>query len=308
MQQNGKPTILVTGSPRSGTTWVGQMLAAAPRTGYVHEPFNWNARPIIFREPLNYWFQFISDQNSEKFTSAIRDTVAWKYPLRRNLADAASLGQMISALNDERRFFLHRRRGDRQIIKDPIAIFSAEWLAETFDMNVLVLLRHPAAFCSSIKIKNWRTDFNTFLNQPLLMEKYLRPYESDLVEHVREGKDIISNAILLWNCIHHTISIYRNNHPEWLFVKHEDLSIDPVNQFRSIYDAFGLEFTQNAESEILNSSGAHNPVEQQANNEFVRNSKENIYNWKSRLSESEVARIKSETSRLWPLFYSEEEW
>ena len=34
------PPILVTGAHRSGTTWVGKMLALAPGIGYVHEPFS----------------------------------------------------------------------------------------------------------------------------------------------------------------------------------------------------------------------------------------------------------------------------
>ena len=34
------PPILVTGAPRSGSTWVGNVLALDKRTGYVHEPFN----------------------------------------------------------------------------------------------------------------------------------------------------------------------------------------------------------------------------------------------------------------------------
>jgi hypothetical protein len=32
--------ILVTGAHRSGTTWVGRMLALVPGVEYIHEPFN----------------------------------------------------------------------------------------------------------------------------------------------------------------------------------------------------------------------------------------------------------------------------
>ena len=32
--------ILVTGSHRSGSTWVGKMIASHPRVAYVEEPFN----------------------------------------------------------------------------------------------------------------------------------------------------------------------------------------------------------------------------------------------------------------------------
>jgi hypothetical protein len=32
--------ILVTGTPRSGTTWVGKIIATSPSVGYIKEPFN----------------------------------------------------------------------------------------------------------------------------------------------------------------------------------------------------------------------------------------------------------------------------
>ena len=37
--------ILVTGAHRSGTTWVGKMLAADADTGYISEPLNVLHRP-----------------------------------------------------------------------------------------------------------------------------------------------------------------------------------------------------------------------------------------------------------------------
>jgi hypothetical protein len=170
------------------------------------------------------------------------------------------------------------------------------------------MLRHPAAFCSSLKIKNWEFDFSNFLNQPLLMEKYLHPFVDEIREYTEHKKGVIEQGILLWNCIHHTIEIYKKEFPDWLFIRHEDLSADPINQFRSIYQKFGLEFTQKAKRTILESSGAHNPVEQQARSEFARNSVENINNWKTRLSQEEIALIRDKTSGIAGLFYINDEW
>jgi LPS sulfotransferase NodH len=53
---NQKP-ILVTGSHRSGSTWVGTMLATSPSVGYVQEPFSLNHRPGIFSAKFDYWFR-----------------------------------------------------------------------------------------------------------------------------------------------------------------------------------------------------------------------------------------------------------
>lgn len=113
------------------------------------------------------------------------------------------------------------------------------------------------------------------------MDRYLSVFEKDIREFAENEKDIIDQAILLWNCIHHTINVYQQGHPEWLFVRLEDLSTSPIEQFQSIYQTFNLEFTSKAKSIILERSGGNNPIEQQAGNEFIRNSKENIFNWKS---------------------------
>lgn len=137
------------------------------------------------------------------------------------------------------------------VAKDPVAIFSADWLAKIFDMNIVALIRHPAAFCSSLKAKDWKLDFSSFLNQPLLMSKYFGRLEADIRGYTTNEKDIISQAILLWNCIHHAIKIYQNAQSNWLFVKHETLSSNPVGEFSVIYKFLGLEFTPEVTSSVL---------------------------------------------------------
>jgi hypothetical protein len=232
----------------------------------------------------------------------------WKYPLRRRLKQVRTLKQLAGTARDELRYFLRRRANTRPIVKDPIALFSAEWLATTFQMDVLVTIRHPAAFCSSIKLMNWRTDFSHFLKQPYLMRKFFGTYETQMRTQVSQNGDIIGNAILLWNCTHHVIREYRDAHSNWLFVRHEDLSIDPVSSFEAIYKDLNLEFTSNARRAILESSGTHNPAEQDLTSPLMRNSKENVNNWRRRLTENEVDQIRMGTSEVWPSFYSDAEW
>ena len=140
------------------------------------------------------------------------------------------------------------------------------------------------------------------------MDRYLFVFEDEIREFAQEDKDIIEQAILLWNCIHHTVKVYQQEHPEWLFVRHEDLSRDPLGKFESIYRKFDLEFTSNVQSRILESSGSHNPTEQQAGNEFKRNSKDNIMNWKKRLSSEEIENIKTKTKNISCKFYEDHEW
>jgi hypothetical protein len=302
------PPILVTGSHRSGSTWAGRMLAAAPHVGYIHEPFNPGIKISVNPKPFKHWFTCISQENAENYRSVLEEIFNYKYPLLRNLSKIGSLADAIDVIRDQSLSLLHGLKDDRPLVKDPFAVFSVEWLCSTFNTKVLIMVRHPAAFCSSLKIKDWDFGFDQFLAQPLLMGKFLDKYAREMRQQVSTGKDIIDQAILLWNCIHHVIAIYRERHPEWLFVRHEDLSQEPVAQFRSIYQSFDLEFTDSAERKILASSGGDNPAEQQAGKEFMRDSRKNIKNWKNRLSGEEIERIRRKTAALSSLFYPEDEW
>jgi len=64
-------------------------------------------------------------------------------------------------------------------------------------MNVSVLKRHPIAFCSSLRITNWRFPFDDFLNQPLRMDRYLSVFEDEIREAIENEEDTIDQAIVL---------------------------------------------------------------------------------------------------------------
>jgi hypothetical protein len=284
------------------------MISAAPNVGYIQEPFNIGLTEGINPEPFKYWFQYISDENADNYKAKIENILKFKYPIIKNILKLKTIGRGKRFIEDSGRFFFYRITKARPLIKDPIAFFSAEWLNKNFSCDVVVLIRHPAAFCSSLKIKKWDFDFSNFSDQPLLMEKFLGPFKNEIEEFNINEKDIIDQGILLWNCIHYTMSQYKKNNPEWLFIKHEDLSLNPLEQFRTIYKKLNLEFTRRAQSEILESSSPSNPSEQIKGNELMRNSKKNVMNWKKRLTKEEINRIKEGTSEISSLLYTEEEW
>ncbi|SMO68132.1 Sulfotransferase domain-containing protein [Gracilimonas mengyeensis] len=257
---------------------------------------------------MNNWFQYICEENSEQFKTKVDNVVEYRYPLLANLSNSRTVRDLGKILRDLGITLLNKIKGNTPIIKDPIAFFSAEWLSKTYEADVLVAIRHPAAFCSSLKIKNWKFDFNNFLSQPLLMESYLGDYEEDIRKFAQEEQDIIDQAILLWNCIYHTADVYQQKHPDWIFVRHEELSMDPIKHFKSIYRNLDLEFTTQVKSDIVERSGSHNPKEQHSEDEFKRDSKANIKNWKNRLTKKEIDRIRVKTNKVSNIFYDNDDW
>ncbi len=147
-----KPPILVTGSHRSGTTWVGRMLAAAPSTFYVHEPFSVSDAPSrgVCNLRFQHWFTYISLENESNYYKALKNTIDLKYDWPGAINDIKSFNDFKIAFREYRFFSNGRENGKKAILKDPIAFFSSAWLAERFKAKCVVLIRHPAAFISSL--------------------------------------------------------------------------------------------------------------------------------------------------------------
>lgn len=308
------PPILVTGSHRSGTTWVGRMLAAAPGVVYLSEPFSITdpPEPAICEARFHHWFTYVGDANEAEYLDPFRRMVGLEYRPLTALGGARSLWQLRRAGADYRRFRHGRHNGSRPLLKDPLAFFSSEWLASRFGASVVVTIRHPAAFANSIMRLKWTHPFSHFLDQPLLMESFLHPFEEEIRAFAREEREILDQAVLLWRIVYGTVLEYQRRHPEWIFVRHEDLSLDPVASFRDLFGRLGLEFTDDAKRTIVASSDARNPREAGTapgdDYSVMRDSRASISNWKRRLTSEQIDRIRRGVADVSPAFYSESEW
>ncbi len=129
-------------------------------------------------------------------------------------------------------------------MKDPIAFFSAPWIANRFDARVIVLTRHPAAFASSLVRLNWTFDFTNWLNQPLLMRDLLNPFRNELETAVAGDLDVVAQASLCWKVIASVTRRWEEEHPEWTFRTHEELSQNPVSEFESLFAFAGLQYEE----------------------------------------------------------------
>jgi hypothetical protein len=177
------------------------------------------------------------------------------------------------------------------------------WFAQRFNFKVVVTVRHPAAFASSLKRLGWNFDFNDLLDQPLLMRDHLEPFRQQMQSI--HADDVIGQASLLWAMIYRVVHASRERNPELIVVRHEDLSRDPAAGFRELYARLGLEYNSKIERGIVNSSSSENPTElKHGKTHSVKlDSRANIENWKKRLSEEEISRIQEITHDTIRLFY-----
>ncbi|MBK8419704.1 sulfotransferase [Candidatus Villigracilis saccharophilus] len=71
---NKNNPILVSGAHRSGTTWVGRMLAANPQTAYISEPLNVLHRRGVYRAEVDRWYTYITEENRSNIFPPFRNS------------------------------------------------------------------------------------------------------------------------------------------------------------------------------------------------------------------------------------------
>jgi len=65
--------ILVTGAHRSGTTWVGKMLALPPGVAYVHEPFSPRTPKGLSPAGFEHYFTVVTSENEGRYRAGLHD-------------------------------------------------------------------------------------------------------------------------------------------------------------------------------------------------------------------------------------------
>ena len=300
--------ILVTGSHRSGSTWVGRMISLSPSIGYIREPFNLYHRPGVCSARFDCWFPYICNENASTYLTDIKNCIEFRYRLKNEIAAIRTVRDVARLVRDWPYFLLNRAFKKRALLRDPIALFSAPWLAETFNMDVVVLLRHPAAFAGSLKKVGWKHPFDHFLKQHLLMKHHLQEFESRIGSIINSGADIIDQAILLWNIIHYMILKFKGDYPNWIFVRHEDLSMNPVSSFSEIFRKIEVNYTNSIQNQLTKFSTEKKTNKIRYLGHIMRNSHSNIKSWFHRLSDDEISRIREGTLEISEMFYTEDDW
>jgi len=301
--------ILVTGAHRSGTTWVGKMLALAPGVGYIHEPFSPRTPAGLSPAPFERYFTVVTERNEERYLPGLTETLAFQYDWGAELHTLRGPRDALRALRDSGRSARSRWARARPLVKDPIALLSAEWLAERFGMEVVVLIRHPAGFAGSVTRLGFRHDFGSFLVDGEVPE-LLRPYEREIVSFARAPGDALEEAALLWRILYGTVAGYRERHADWVFLRHEDACADPGGTFERLYSRLGLELTPSARGRIEEASSSDNPVAADASAPHAvdLDTARAAESWRTIFEPDEIALLRERTRDVWPLFYSDDDW
>ena len=285
------------------------MLALAPGTTYVHEPFSPRTAPGISPAPFDRYYAVVTEQNEATYLPGLTRTVRLDYDWLAQARSTRSLRDAGRGMRDFATVTRSRLSHARPIVKDPIALLSAEWFAARFEMDVVVLIRHPAAFVASLKRLGWTHRFDTFIGPDDEVPEIVRPYEAEIrAEAENPSVDVVAQATLFWRILYDVVDGYRARHDDWIFVRHEDVSRDAEGEFERLYVRLGLEFTSDARREIAGASSADNPAVPDSTHAIRVDSSANVGRWRNVLTPREVDDVREATRDVWPRFYSDDDW
>ena len=290
--------ILVTGPHRSGTTWIGNTLAQHGGMRILLEPFNRNYPPYGFGLVMKEAYtDFESSSQKEELKAAFDAHLAGgaaRYAL--GVCHATQAGWKTPL-----RFLWHALeslRRPRVLVKDPLALFSAAWLADRYDLDVICTMRQPFSFVASLKVAEWGFSFKNLLRQKALLER-LPPQHVQHMEKLADNREErIEKWSLLWNVLHHQIATYRRSRNDWLFVRYEDVALNPMEGFASMLRHIGLDMNTPVKTYIESYTSSRNPAETNSTAYQPRDAKKTVDSWKTRLTSDEISAIADFTAEL----------
>ena len=260
--------VILFGVPRSGSTWLSQVLSANAQLELIHEPDNeltsffglcCKAKmprfPYLSAEDNN-------DQYKRLFEAVLIRSLAhqssWKnrfcYKLmnlsRSSLqAHLSEHGTALLKVSNKAKWLcnmlLSKNSNKRKLIKTVHANLAIPFLMSNFDLNGLVLLRNPlSVFSSYLSLEMQDMDRRIYDNSALLND--LKVQLPDINAMNRYNKSGLQLALF-----YKFMELQLNKNEQLIPIYSENLLNNPVEQIKSLYEKLGLEHTEQVSRFIL---------------------------------------------------------
>ncbi len=226
--QGKRPDIFAFSAPRSGSTFLLELLYAQKRMKVYNEPLNINKAAVREQLGIDTWEELTCMENREALFEAY---------FRRLMANA------VPALNvpfyrRTSRFFTTRHtfkimHGAEDMI---------DWFRTTFAGRILVLVRHPISTTFSHKIYP-RLPY--FLKFPPLRDLFSKEQLREMEKIIAHG-DHFERGIVNW-CLQNYPALNAHRHPDWAVVSYEDLTMYPEKSVAYLEEKLDLDPTPDLE-------------------------------------------------------------
>ena len=135
----------------------------------------------------------------------------------------------------------------RLLVKSVHAPLALEWLTRTYDFDVLVLLRHPANVLASWIDLDLTDQFARVEDHPAIR----RRIDSTSSSIPPRGDDPVGRMVGMIGLLTLALEEAAVRHPSWTVRVHEELCLDPLLQFRRLFEDLGLPWAVEVEEFLV---------------------------------------------------------
>ena len=261
---------LIVGLPRSGTSWLGEILAAAPGTRLVFEPENpdldiWapsaigssrGFEPVLTPADsaplygLLWEHAFLGGAPNVDRKNWPRSLVRLARAIRPVGAQLTASAPWIGSAVWRARVRWRRAHPEtgHVIVKTVVASMSVEWILDRFQPQVLVIHREPLDMIASwiqMSFAPRPTPGDPLIGARITSDPRIPVLDpaASLIERVAWGVGVRKLALQEATA----------RHPDWIVVRHEELVDDPLGLFPVLFERLGLVWTADAEHRLVSS-------------------------------------------------------
>lgn len=301
-----KDTILIVGSPRSGTTWLMDIISNIPGYTYLFEPLN----PIWFPESYEVGFRsrtYLKPesnwQEGENYLEKIFTGNIANLPIKDNPIFDLLYGFSFKNLIDH--FY-----ANKLIVKSINMNRMLPWIAKFFRLKaILFIIRHPCASIASqlnSGLYGYRSSAPPFYDVPpkiddILQEsseiKYLDKNIQNLLGDIKTKEEVLAAS---W-CLDNYIPLLQSKPYPWTTIFYEKLVVDGENEIKRIFKNLDI---KNIPNSAFNQLKKPSIVTLKEDEKFIKKPNEQVSKWKKYLSEKEIQKILKIVSYFNLDFYS----
>lgn len=262
-EADSQKSILVAGTARSGTTWLGDLIASQIPSRILFEPFN----PDLVPEYRNFnYFQYMRP--------------GMENPEFHAFAHKVFTGRIRNRWIDRQNERIH---SEYRIIKEIRINLALKWLHDNFpEVPIIFLMRHPCAVTASRMELNWATDrdIEPFLSQPDLVEDHLAPY----MEIIKNAKTDEENHAVIW-CVSNLVPLRQFQPNEIRIVYYENLCTQPEIELPAVFASIGQTYRDGKDNAVNRPSQTTRP------SSAVVDGTDKISAWRKKLSHKQIENI-----------------
>jgi hypothetical protein len=266
--------LLVTGVPRSGTTWLARLLASSPGCAMTgREPMNPRASQFGLGGTLHGWTRLSAPS-----------------PQQRRILRRCYSGWSLRVYSRYGvRQFAAPWPGTRLVVKDPFAMLSTMALGQVTGARPVLIYRHPGAVLASYRRMGWTPDVEEVehLDGAAAYHRYSTSGDAN------EQGDVQAMAYF-WSTLHEFALQDLEAMSQAVVVSHEELAAGGGAALRSLFAACDLAWGATSE-QAIDKPGTQAPERrsERSLHTFNRPSAEVAHGWRSQVSHEDVEALES---------------